>query len=132
MDYNSGLMMGDKIILHGIQFFGYHGVSPQERQVGGRYAVDVELEYDLRAAGRSDNLADTLSYSPIHKLVLSIGQEQRFHLIEALAEAIAQAILEKFPADAVTVCVKKQPPPMAGILDYTAVEIRRQRSTFER
>ena len=120
-------MMSDKIVLHGIQFFGYHGVSPEERQVGGRYAVDVELELDLRPAGQSDNLADTISYSPIHKLVLRIGQEQRFYLIEALAEAIAQAILQQSRADAVFVRVKKQPPPMAGILDYTAVEVRRQR-----
>lgn len=117
----------DRILLQGVQFYGYHGLSEEERAVGGRYAVDVELTLDLQAAGRSDNIADTVSYSAVHRLILEIGQGRRFHLIEALAQALAEAILDRFPVEEVLIRVRKQPPPVAGILDYAGVEIRRRR-----
>jgi dihydroneopterin aldolase len=117
----------DKILLQGIQFYGYHGLSEEERAVGGRYGVDVELALDLQAAGRSDNIADTVSYSDVHRLIMEVGQGRSFHLLEALAQAMAEAILECFPVEEVLIRVKKQPPPVAGILDYAGVEIRRER-----
>lgn len=119
--------MTDKIILSGIQFHGHYGVSDQERGVGGRYVVDLELTYDLRPAGRSDALTDTVDYSAVYALVVAIGRERQFHLLEALAQALADAMLAKFPVGEVLVRVKKQPPPIAGVLDYAGVEIRRTR-----
>ncbi len=120
--------MNDRILVHGIQFFGYHGVSPEERRVGGRYVVDVALECDLGPAAASDRIEDTVSYSDVYRLVVEIGQGQQFKLIETLAETMAQTILERFPrVGAVQVRVKKQPPPTAGILDYAGVEIYRRR-----
>jgi dihydroneopterin aldolase len=119
----------DRILIHGIQFFGYHGVSPEERQVGGRYVVDVILECNLEPAAATDRIEDTVSYSDVYRLVVEIGQGHQFKLIETLAAAMAQAILERFPrVEAVQVRVKKQPPPIAGILEYAGVEIYRQRS----
>ncbi|MFQ6058085.1 MAG: dihydroneopterin aldolase [Anaerolineae bacterium] len=117
----------DRIILQGIQFYGYHGCSEEERRVGGRYVVDVELTCDLRAAGRSDDLTDTIDYSAVYSLVAEMGRSRSFHLIEALAQAMAEAILERFPVEEVLIRVRKQPPPVAGILDYAGVEIRRRR-----
>ncbi len=119
----------DKILIHGIQFFGRHGVKPEEHVVGGRYVVDVTVEADLRPAAASDDVVDTVNYSEIYRTVIEIGQGREFRLIEALAETIAQAILERFPrAEGVEVRVKKQPPPTAGILDYAGVEIVRRRA----
>lgn len=121
--------MPDRILIHGVQFFAHHGVSPEERRVGGRYVVDVALECDLGPAAASDRLDDTVSYSDVYRLVVEIGQGRQFQLIETLAEAMAQAILERFPrVEGVQVRVKKQPPPTAGILDYAGVEIYRRRS----
>ncbi len=120
--------MADKILLNGAQFAGHHGVSEEERRIAGRYVVDVELAYDLARAAASDNLVDTISYSEVYRTVREIVQGQSFRLVEALAETIAQALLAQFPAEAVVVRVKKQPPPMAGIVDYAGVEIRRERA----
>ncbi len=119
--------MADKILLNGAQFAGRHGVSEEERRIAGRYVVDVELNYDLTRAAASDDLADTISYSDVYRAVREIVEGRSFRLVEALAETIAQALLTQFPADAVVVRVKKQPPPIAGILDYAGVEIRRER-----
>ncbi len=119
--------MADKILLSGAQFAGRHGVTEEERRVAGRYVVDVELSHDLGRAAASDDLADTISYSEVYRAVREIVEGRSFRLVEALAEMIAQTLLTQFPADAVVVRVKKQPPPIAGIVDYAGVEIRRER-----
>ncbi|MBI4785835.1 MAG: dihydroneopterin aldolase [Chloroflexi bacterium] len=119
--------MTDKVLLTGAHFFARHGVSDEERKIGGRFVVDVELARDLARAGASDNLADTISYSEVYRAVREIVEGRSFHLVETLAETIAQTLLARFPADAVFVRVRKEPPPTAGIIDYAGVEIYRQR-----
>lgn len=119
--------MPDKIILRGAQFHGRHGVSPEERAVGGRVIVDVEIEFDLSRAGASDDLKDTLNYSEIFKTVRVQVEDQEFALLESLAHRIAEALLVKFPTTTVTVYVRKQPPPIKGIVESAGVEIRRGR-----
>ncbi len=119
--------MPDKIILRGCQFHGKHGVSPEERAVGGRVIVDVELEYDLTQAGVSDDLRNTINYSDVFKTVRAQVEDQNFSLLEGLGHKIAEAVLAKFPANAVTVYVRKSPPPIKGIVDSAGVEIRRSR-----
>ncbi len=121
--------MSDKILLSGAQFFARHGVSAEERRVGGHFSVDVELDYDLGRAGASDNLADTISYSDVYRLTRDIVEGQSFQLVETLAETLAQTLLARFPANAVRVRVKKQPPPIQGIVDYAGVEIYRERKS---
>jgi len=115
----------DKIIIKGVRFYGWCGVSEEERKLGGRYSVDVEMACDLTLPGRSDDLADTIDYSEVYKLVREIGEKESFHLIEALAGRMAGAILEHFPVEEVVLRVKKLTPPMAGLFDYVGVEIRR-------
>lgn len=115
----------DKIILKGIQFYGYHGVSDVEREVGQKYAVDIKIPYNLMPAGKSDNLTDTVNYAKIYKLVTEIGTTESFKLIETLAQKIADAILTSFSIKSVTVKVMKLTPPIAGSLDYAGVKIRR-------
>ena len=118
--------MPDKILLHGAQFFARHGVSAEERRVGGRFVVDIELEHDLARAGKRDNLDDTISYAQLYDLARAIVEGESFQLVETLAETMAQKILATFPARAVMVRVKKQPPPIQGIVDSAGVEIYRE------
>jgi dihydroneopterin aldolase len=119
--------MPDKLILRGAQFHGKHGVSPEERAVGGRVIVDIEIEYDLTHAGASDDLADTLNYSEIFRTVRAQVEDREFNLLESLAHRIADALLAKFPTTTVNVYVRKQPPPIKGIVESAGVEIRRSR-----
>lgn len=119
--------MTDKILLIGAHFFARHGVSDDEQRLGGRYVVDVELQRDLARAAASDNLTDTVSYSDVYRTVSEIVEGKSFRLIETLAETIAQTLLARYAAERVRVRVKKQPPPMEGIIDYAGVEITRTR-----
>ena len=117
----------DKIILKGLRFHGYHGVAESERHIGQKYEIDAELTRDLSAAGETDDLVHTIDYAQVVKLMIEIGTKRSFQLIEALAETIASAILDRFPVQEVRMTVKKLSPPIADQLTYAGVEIHRKR-----
>jgi 7,8-dihydroneopterin aldolase/epimerase/oxygenase len=120
----------DEILLEGMRFYAFHGVNPEEQALGQRFTVDVALAVDLRPAGQSDDLANTVSYSAVYKVVRGIVEGEPRQLIEAVAEDIAAAILTEFPRVArITVAVRKPEVPMKGsMLDAAGVRITRSRS----
>ena len=121
-------MSSDRIILKGMQFYGFHGVNPEERTLGQSYVVDLEVELDLRPAGRSDNLADTVSYTQLYRVAQAVMEGPPINLLEAAAETIAQRTLDQFPVKAVRVQVRKPRPPIRGSsIDHAAVEIYRSK-----
>jgi dihydroneopterin aldolase len=119
-------MSGDRLLLEGMEFYGYHGDIEAERALGGRYRVDVEVSADLRAAGRSDALEDSIDYVRCFQLIRDTVENQQYHLLEALAEAIAGVLLGQRHARAVRVRVAKTPPVRGGF-DRFAVVIERER-----
>ncbi len=88
--------------------------------------LDIEVERDLRAAGRTDQIRQTLHYKRIFEVIEDVAAHQEHKLVEALGERIAQAVLGKFDADAITVTVRK-PKPIAGVLEYAGIRITRRR-----
>ena len=120
--------MSDRIIVSGIKFHAYHGLTRLEREVGVRCSIDVEMSVNLAAAIASDHLSDTIDYRVVHNLVLEIGQKRNsFHLIESLAGCIAAEMLERFPIKEVTVRVRKETPIIDGIVDNIGVQVTRLR-----
>lgn len=121
-------MGGDLIRVTRIAVFGRHGLLPEEAVLGQRFYISLEARLDLSEAGRSDAVAGTVSYADLTQIAVAIATEQRFNLIEALAEAIAASILERFARiDAITVRVDKPSAPVPAILDGVSIEITRRR-----
>jgi dihydroneopterin aldolase len=116
----------DTILLEGIPVPAALGVTAAERSMRRPVRLDLEVEADVAKAGRSDRIGDTLHYKRIFDLVEDVATNQEHKLVEALGNRIARAVLEKFGADAVTVTVRK-PTPMAGVIQYAGVRIRRTR-----
>ncbi len=116
----------DRILLEGIQVPAALGVSAAERRMRRPVLLDIEVERDLRAAGRSDRIGQTIHYGRIYDVVADVAANVEHKLVEALGERIAQAVLSKFDVDAVTVTVRK-PKPIAGVLEHTGVRITRTR-----
>jgi len=83
----------DKIILKDLCFEGIHGVYKEERLSPQPFIVTLTLSVDLSVVGQSDDLLDTLDYDDIYELTRQVVEERSFNLIEAMAEAIAQEIL---------------------------------------
>lgn len=110
-------------------FYGYHGVLPEETKLGQIFHVDLRVETDLKQAGKTDNLEESISYVDLFEVCQSIVEGEPFKLIEAVAEKIAEEILGQFTkVFAVTVKVIKPNPPIPGHYESVAVEITRSRS----
>lgn len=117
----------DKVRIANMTFYGHHGVEASERDLGGRFHIDVELVLDLTPAGRSDEVADTVDYRQVYQVVAEVERAHRYRLLEALAHNAAEAILARFPVQEVTVRVRKTGVPLGGLIDYAEVEITRRR-----
>lgn len=121
----------DTIRIRNMQFFGRHGVNPEEKILGQRFEVDVELQLDTRAAGLHDDLSQTINYAHVYRMVKRLVEEECFDLIEALAETIAVHVGREFGPDAIRVCVRKPHVPINGMLDYVEVDIERTPETWQ-
>lgn len=95
-----------------MEFYGYHGVFPEENKLGQRFIIDLEVEADLREAGESDNLEHSVNYGQLYFDVREIVEGAPCQLIEALAEKIAQKLLSVYyRIESVRVAVIKPDPP---------------------
>ncbi|WP_375456088.1 dihydroneopterin aldolase [uncultured Methylobacterium sp.] len=120
--------MSDRILVRRIAVFAHHGVLSEETRLGQRFYISLDCALDLGPAGRSDDVARTVSYADLTAIAVEIATQRRFDLIEALAEAIAAAILARFLTIAsITVRVDKPSAPVPAILEGVAVEITRGR-----
>ena len=120
--------MSDRIILDTMVFMATHGVYEEEQTTPQPFEVDVELALNLQPAGLSDDLAQTIDYGRVFEACRQIVESTRFNLVEALAEAIAQELLADFPADEVTVRIRKPRVNLGGPLRSAGIEIRRRRA----
>lgn len=116
--------MNDRIVLSGMRFFGHHGVFAEETRLGQAFVVDVELYLDLAPAGNGDDLTLSADYGAVYTRVKTLVEGPPFRLIEALAEAIAAAIVLP-PVQEAVVRVHKPQAPIPGAFADVMVEIRR-------
>ncbi|KAH7512268.1 hypothetical protein FEM48_Zijuj12G0072500 [Ziziphus jujuba var. spinosa] len=126
---DAAIPKGDKLILRGLKFHGFHGVKPEERKLGQKFLVDVDAWMDLHPAGLSDRLSDTISYTEIYRIVKEVIEGQPHNLLESVAQLIASTTLTRYPQiSAVRVSVGKPHVSVQGPLDCLGVEIHRYRS----
>jgi len=119
--------MPDVILLQGIQVPAALGVTAAERRMRRPVLLDLEVAHDLRAAGRTDRISQTIHYKRIFEIVEDVAGNQEHKLVEALGDRIARAVLAKFDVDEVTVTVRK-PTPIAGVLQFAGVRVTRTRA----
>jgi dihydroneopterin aldolase len=110
--------------LAGLEIPGRHGVEDRERESEQPFLYDVELELAEPAA---DDIAHTADYREVAALVREISEHRRFELIESLAAAVADALLERFPAETVRVRVRKPDVRLGAPVDYTGAAVERSR-----
>jgi len=118
--------MSDRIFLGGMEFFARHGVREEERRLGQRFVVDLEVGTDCRPAAAADDPALCVDYAALYDLVTKTVQDGPFRLIETVAERVAQAVLARFPVAYVRVRVAKPHAPLPGVFREAAVEIERR------
>ncbi len=111
-----------------MEFYGYHGVFPEETKLGQRYRVCLELFLSLQQAGKSDDLEDSVNYGEVYQLCKEIVEGKPVKLVETVAETIATSILQQFSkVESTKVTVIKPDPPIPGHYKSVAIEITRRR-----
>lgn len=105
----------DEITLAGMVFFGRHGVNPEETALGQRFGADLSVFLDLTRAGVTDDVADTVSYAALYKLVRNEIEGEPSKLLEHLAGRIMQRVLASDPRiESARLRITKLNPPLKG------------------
>ena len=117
----------DCIQLTGIRCYGYTGYLPEEQVLGQRFEVDLTLWLDLSLAGKSDVIEDTLDYRSIITSVQQLVTTSKFALIERLATAIAELILQFDKVTQVQVKLSKPAAPIPDFSGKITIEITRSK-----
>ncbi|CRH88690.1 Dihydroneopterin aldolase [Chlamydia trachomatis] len=118
----------DKILLTGCRFYGYHGAFQEEQILGQIFVIDLTLSVDLKKASLSDQLEDTVHYGHAFETVRRQVEDQKYVLVERLAGAICQDLLDEFPAiESITIRITKENPPINGHYKQVGIELERKR-----
>jgi dihydroneopterin aldolase len=111
--------------LDSLEVFGRHGVLDEERREGQMFLYDVRLE--VSDAALSDRIEDAVDYRLVAECVREISESKAFNLIEALAAAVADAVLARFEVERVRVRVRK-PHPAGVPASHSAATVERSSS----
>ena len=121
--------MNNIIRIKKASFYGYHGVLSEEQSVGGKFEADVEIYTDFSEAAKKDSLKQTIDYNAVFKFLYKMALEHKYYLIESLASRIADELLKNFEKiQKVNVRVRKNNPPLGGVVDCVEVEVEKSRS----
>ena len=112
--------------LCGLELHGRHGLDEEERRRGQRFVFDLRLDVP-DAAARTDRIEDAVDYRDVVTLVREISDARQFHLLEALAAAVADAVVERWEVERVRVRVRKPDVELGVPVAYSAVTVERGR-----
>lgn len=116
----------DKILIKDLELFAHHGVLKEEKNLGQKFLLSLELNLDLRNAGTTDDLNKTVNYAELCERVEAQFRKEKYDLIEAAAEKIAEYILVNYPIiKSVKLILKKPWAPILKPVNYVAVQIER-------
>jgi 7,8-dihydroneopterin aldolase/epimerase/oxygenase len=109
--------------LHGLEVYGRHGLLPEEADAGQTFLFDVELE--ASEAALSDRIEDAVDYRDVAELVRAVSDGTRFQLLEPLAAAVADRLLDRFDIARVRVRVRKS-RPVGVAAEWSAATVERR------
>lgn len=124
--------MTGRVLVSGIRFHAFHGLTKLERQIGVRHRIDVAMTTEIGRPAETDRIEDAIDYREVHDLVVSIGRNNSFHLIETLAVRMARELLLKFPCEQVELTVRKETPVLDGVVDSVGVLVTLRREDLVR
>ena len=112
--------------LHNLRIDCIVGIHPHERENPQPVFLDLEVDYDFAPAAESDAIPDAVDYDQMARMATELIQSRRFHLLEAMAEAVAAMLLEKVPViDCVRLEIRK--PLAVPAADNSFVFVERER-----
>lgn len=117
-------MGNDVLRLRNMRFFAYHGLFPEEAKLGQWFEVDVEIFSDFRGYARGGD-SGAVDYSRVYETTKAVVTEERFGLVEALADRIAEVLQSSHRIERLRVRVRKPNPPIQAMFDGVEAEVER-------
>ncbi len=117
----------DRIAVRGLRVFARHGVLESERLRGQDFLIDVTAHLDVSAAAAADDLTRTLDYGELISAISRRVREERWNLIERVAQRVAELVLENPLVERAEVTVRKPEAPVAEPVEEVSVSITRSR-----
>ena len=111
--------------LAALEIPGRHGVEDRERDQEQPFVYDLELEL---AEPRTDSIEETVDYREVVELVRAVSQGRKFQLLESIAAAVADALLERFPLERARVRVRKPQVQLGLPVEHAAASVERSRA----
>lgn len=106
-----------------MEFFAYHGCFKEEQMIGTKFNIDLFLTVDTTKAEESDNLADTVNYQEVFRLVKK-EMELTSKLLEHVGHRILDSVKSTFPQiEKATLKIRKMNPPLGGKMDYVSLTL---------
>jgi len=112
----------------GLSLYTHHGVEAAEREVGQRLVFDLSFDVSDCDATVTDRVDDTIDYAEVCQQVALAAQERSYKTLERLCSAIADRMMDRYNADAVTVRATKPEPPIPLPVEEVTVEVWKERS----
>jgi dihydroneopterin aldolase len=112
----------------GLSLYTHHGVEEAERTVGQRLVFDLSFDVSDCDATVTDRIEDTIDYGEVCQQVALAAQERSYKTLERLCSAIADRMMDRYNADAVTVRATKPEPPIPLPVEEVTVEVWKERS----
>jgi dihydroneopterin aldolase len=113
----------------GLSLYTHHGVDAAEREVGQRLVFDLSFDVSDCDATVTDRVEDTIDYADVCQQVALAAQERSYKTLERLCSAIADRMMDRYNADAVTVRATKPEPPIPLPVEEVTVEVWKERAT---
>ena len=89
----------DRVFIEELEVQTIIGIFDWEREIKQTISIDLEMEFDIRKAAKSDSIGDTLDYKAVSKRLIRFIEDSEFQLVEALAENCAAIVLDEFPVN---------------------------------
>jgi dihydroneopterin aldolase len=112
----------------GLSLYTHHGVEQAERAVGQRLVFDLSFDLSQCDATVTDRVEDTIDYADVCQQVALAAQERSYKTLERLCSAIADRMMDRYDADAVTVRATKPEPPIPLPVEEVTVEVWKERA----
>lgn len=117
----------DRVFVENLSIETVIGIFDWEREIRQTVSIDLEMEFDIRAAASSDSIEDALDYKSISKRLIHFVERSEFYLVEALAEKCAAIVLAEFPVNRLRLKLSKP----GAVRGSSAVGVIIERSSDE-
>lgn len=115
------------IALEGIEFFAHHGFYSEEQKIGNKYTVDIIVESNFNKSAKSDDLAETVNYELLYKIIKK-EMKKPSKLLENIANRIIEQTFAAYPGvDKVEVSISKYNPPIGGVCKKARITLERSK-----